>query len=55
MASLTELIKRVLSTDTLTPIGGGSGCISSGVAYRTKEGNEVFVKVNNKPDVSNIQ
>ena len=52
MASLREEVKRLLGTDKLTTIGGGGGCISSGTAYRTAEGREVFVKVNNKSDVS---
>ena len=52
MASLREEVKKLLGTDKLTTIGGGGGCISSGTAYRTAEGREVFVKVNNKSDVS---
>ena len=52
MASLREEVKRLLGTDKLTTIGGGGGCISSGTAYRTDEGREAFVKVNNKSDVS---
>ena len=52
MAGLREEVKRLLGTDKLTTIGGGGGCISSGTAYRTAEGREVFVKVNNKSDVS---
>ena len=40
-----------MGADKLTTIGGGGGCISSGTAYRTAKGREVFVKVNNKSDV----
>jgi len=48
---LADLVKEVLGTSALTPIGGGSGCISSGTAYRTHDGREVFVKSNNKSEV----
>ena len=47
-----DLIKDALHTDSITRIGGGSGDISVGVSYRTKEGQEVFVKLNEKSDVS---
>ncbi|XP_067940873.1 ketosamine-3-kinase-like [Watersipora subatra] len=45
-----DLIKDALHTDSITKIGGGSGDISVGVSYRTKEGQEVFVKLNEKSD-----
>lgn len=53
MENLREQLKALLHTEQLTAIGGGGGgCISNGTAYRTDEGTEVFVKVNNQPDVS---
>lgn len=49
---MISLLKEVLNTTVLTEIGSGQGCISSGNAYRTAEGKEVFVKVNKESEVS---
>ena len=49
---MEELLRSELGLDELKCLGsGGSGCISEGKKFVTGQGEEIFVKVNNKPEV----
>ena len=51
---MEEEIKKLVKTSLLKATGeSGGGCISSGKKYEIDNGQFIFVKTNNKKDVSN--
>lgn len=52
MSQLESQLKTALNTDSLTPIGGGGGCISSGTAFELADGTRIYVKCNGRKEVS---